>query len=192
MSAPALAPAAPAKLPVPATLPPLVRTPIQHATVEAIKAAIDAASVGTRPGIAEWLPPKLIARRALPEPFDLICDVHGPAGWVGLFRVPSTTGPDVCTLEISTYLAPRLRGTGALPTAFYWQAHMVADLHRNHPRLRVIASIADWNTRSQAAFRRYADTHGWPPAWQTIEEPDKQRTSLILDWPVPVPHTCML
>lgn len=170
----------------------LTRVPIQHAPAALIAACVNASASDAPPAVAEWLLPRLMKRRTLPEPLDLLIDDHGPAGWVGLFRVPqSDLYGSVVTVEVTTYLSPRLRGQGLFDVAMCWQAHMVDDLMLTHgTQLKVVASIADWNARSIAAFTRYANQHGWPQDWTVVGEPTKDRISHILRWPVPVPHTC--
>jgi hypothetical protein len=165
----------------------LTLLPIQDATRAQVAVAYGRGIAGSHDFVVPDVLANMIGRAGLDVPIDLICDDLGPAGWAGL--TPYGLFPD--TWESTTFLAPRLRGTHAFALARCLQAHRVDDLVTEHGQVRVLTSTAQSNTRSVSASRRYAAHNGWP-AGRFVEEPHKNRTSFVLDWPVPVPHTCLL
>lgn len=123
------------------------------------------------------------------NPLSVILADGAPIGWYGW--LPSASMANAW--ESTTFFVPAARGTGLFDLTQCRLAHEAADLRHIHgPDTRFFSAIAQWNTRSQSAFRSYAARHGWPQAWSTIHEPAKDRTSVILDWPHPAAHTCHL
>lgn len=121
------------------------------------------------------------------HPIHVIRDGEQPIGWYGWMPSASVAH----AWESTTFFIPDLRGTGLFDLVQCRLAHEMEALATQHGAdTRFFSAIAQWNTRSQAAFRSYATRHDWPQAWSVAEEPAKNRTSVVLDWPQPAPHTC--
>lgn len=111
-------------------LPPLIRLPIQQASVAVVEACVQAATEGMEHLFTPSLLTNMI-ERAHPdaiEQIDLLIDDHGPAGFVGLVAYPDAEH----TWETTTFLSPRLRGTGLFGWAKCWQVHAMDDLRAAH------------------------------------------------------------
>lgn len=120
----------------------------------------------------------------------LVLEDGQPGGWVGWTRY---RGP-IEAWESTTFLAPRLRGTGMLALARCWQVHLVAALHGwdGDNDSVLLSSIASTNPRSLAASAAYASEQGWSTDWLMVTEPLKGRTSRVLLWPrgPRITHAC--
>ena len=167
----------------------VTRLPIQQASATLAEECVNAATDGMEHLFTPSLRANMIAR-AHPdavEPLDLLLDDHGAAGWIGLVVYPEAEH----TWETTTFLAPRLRGTGLFGWAKCWQVHAMEDLRAAHcPHLRLVTSINPNNARSLAATGAYARTHGWPDTGGFQHEPSKQRTGWVIERPTPTPHAC--
>lgn len=131
-----------------------------------------------------------------PDSYAFLVDEHGPAGWLGWIAYLGPAEPAVGDLEpgdrlweTSTYLAPRLRGTGFYPSAKCWQAHAATSIAATFPGSVFISSIATTNERSIAATRRFATRNGWRTSERIVDEPWRTRAARVFTWPPPVaPH----
>jgi len=140
---------------------------------------------------------------AAPAAYRLV--LHGPrdaaptgAGWCGW--VPLADG----AWQSSTYLAPHLRGTGLLDRLRCAQVHDAAAVTRAAAAAgegppRFASTIDVRNARSLAASLGYARRAGWrvdPGTWREVDQPDRGRRVVVLDWPPEVawgaaPHPCV-
>lgn len=165
------------------------QVPIQLASEALVRACAEVAfeqtpDVFDRTGITE----RMVERIDSSHPIDVLVDDDGPAGWFGW--VPY--GTDGNTWETTTFLAPRLRGTGVFAQARCAQAHALDNLVAEHGTdFRAITSIHQDNPRSLAASRRYVSENGWPDTWRLVDEPHKDRTAWVFTWPILTPHTCL-
>lgn len=120
----------------------------------------------------------------------VIADAHGGAGWTGW--VPYQEQPG--TWQSTTWLAPRLRGTGLLEQLRCDQIHRAAALKTrwNLQHMTLVSSIDATNTRSLTASRRYADARGWTD-WTSVTETVRPRQAWLLTWPANLDdHPCHL
>lgn len=167
----------------------ILATPIQQVSEELVRQAVLNACTDTSPGYGDWMVERVIPRIHNSAPCDILVFDDKPVGWVGFTPYAN----EVLTWESSTFLAPSMRGVGMLAKARCRQAHMAEQLVEDcGPEAKLVSSIAEWNRRSQKAAQKYAKTHSWPDLGKLVEEPHKDRKSLLIVWPQPVPHQCFL
>lgn len=167
----------------------LTLLPIQQAAPQTAADAVAAATEGVEHLFSERILTNMVARAHIdcPEPLALLLTPDGPAGWVGLVVYPEAP----YTWETTTFFAPRLRGTGLFKWAKCWQAHAFAELANDSSHdLSLLTSISQSNNRSVEATRRYAHAHGWA-AGRLHNEPTKERTGWVFEWPQDLAHTCV-
>lgn len=161
--------------------------PLSSLDEDSVRSVVRSITEGLPQDLSSWLLPRMLARRPRGEHIEILVHDGRPAGWWGWATYPGLPG----TWESTTYFAPPLRGTGLFARALCRQAHLADGLALLHgPQSRFVSSIASWNVRSLGAHTSYARRHGWPPLWREVDEPDRRRTSHVLTWPTPAPHTC--
>jgi len=120
----------------------------------------------------------------------LLFDRSGAAGWSGWLPYRDRER----TWQSSTYLAPRLRGTGLMALLRCDQVHRAVNLRARlgGAAPAFVSSIATDNPRSLAASRAYAADTGWANWAHTVER-EAGRLAWVLEWPaLPAPHACFL
>lgn len=129
----------------------------------------------------------------LPDALWLLRDDTGCIGWAGW--APYAERPDAW--QTTTYFSPAYRGSGLFERARCLELHAADTVTawaqaRSRP-VTFLLSIADWNTRSLRASRRYAAECGWHDTWEQVQEPHAGRLAhVFLFPPLPAPHRCWL